>query len=91
MTNLPETSSRRSDIVHLILDERNRQDAMIREAVIDIDCTDPDLSDFHKLAVLAEEFGEVAKALLESPEDLKTELVQTAAVCFAWLEALAER
>ena len=38
--------------------------------------------------VLAEEFGEVARAVLENnPEELRRELVQVAAVCVAWLES----
>lgn len=47
-----------------------------------------------KLAVLAEEFGEVARALLERDADgLRAELVQVAAVAVAWLEYMpaAER
>ena len=40
------------------------------------------------LTILAEEFGEVAKALLESDDGLANELLQTAAVCVAWLESL---
>ncbi len=41
-----------------------------------------------KLAVLTEEVGEVAKALLEHDrEGLRDELVQVAAVAVAWLEA----
>ncbi|MCL6600641.1 hypothetical protein [Alicyclobacillus macrosporangiidus] len=50
----------------------------------------------HGLVVLAEEFGEVAKALYEYHQDptadryeeLKEELVQVAAVCVRWLEHL---
>lgn len=46
----------------------------------------PDLT---KFAVLGEEMGEVAKALLEEkPADLKAELVQAAAVAMAWLEQI---
>lgn len=42
-----------------------------------------------KLAVLAEEFGEVARAVLEEDyENLRDELIQTAAVCVKWLEAI---
>lgn len=43
-----------------------------------------------KLAVLTEEVGEVARALLEleSPERLRAELVQVAAVATAWAETL---
>lgn len=42
------------------------------------------------LAVLTEEVGEVARALLdcESPERLRAELVQVAAVAVAWAEAI---
>lgn len=48
------------------------------------------------LAILAEEFGEVAKEAVEGHfaqrdnSNLKVELVQTAAVCVAWLEAIAK-
>lgn len=39
-------------------------------------------------AILAEEAGEVAKAVLERDDSgLEFELVQVAAVCVAWLEA----
>jgi hypothetical protein len=43
-----------------------------------------------KLAVLSEEHGEVARALLEkSPRDhLKKELIQVAAVAVAWVEQI---
>lgn len=41
-----------------------------------------------KLAVLLEEVGEVANALLErDATNLRAELVQVAAVCLKWLEA----
>lgn len=52
----------------------------------------------HGLVVLAEEFGEVAKALyelkqewnVENYRELKDELVQVAAVCVRWLENIEE-
>ena len=54
------------------------------------DCSSPHVSDLAKLAVLTEETGEVARALLEQdPDQLRTELVQVAAVAVAWLEALS--
>lgn len=54
------------------------------------DCSSADVPDPIKFAVLAEETGEVARALLEqNPDQLKTELVQVAAVAVAWLEAIA--
>lgn len=53
------------------------------------------MNDFECLAVLGEEFGEVARAVCESmdgnSEDrahLRTELIQTAAVAIAWIERL---
>jgi NTP pyrophosphatase (non-canonical NTP hydrolase) len=48
-----------------------------------------DIGDLLKLAVLHEESGEVANALIEGDrEGLRKELVQVAAVCVAWLEAM---
>lgn len=38
------------------------------------------------LAILAEEFGEVAKDTLENCPNLREELVQVAAVAVAWVE-----
>ena len=52
------------------------------------DCSSPQVSAPVKVAVLAEECGEVARAALDGTVDLKDELVQVATVCFAWLEAL---
>jgi NTP pyrophosphatase (non-canonical NTP hydrolase) len=41
------------------------------------------------LAILAEEFGEVGKAIFEEkPDDLREELVHVAAVAVRWLEEL---
>jgi hypothetical protein len=52
------------------------------------DCSSPTLSPWVKLAVLTEEVGEIARALLDQDEDqLTTELIQTIAVCHAWLES----
>lgn len=42
-----------------------------------------------RLAVLHEEAGEVARAVMErDDEHLRAELVQVAAVCHAWLESM---
>jgi NTP pyrophosphatase (non-canonical NTP hydrolase) len=55
-------------------------------------CADPELDDGTRLAILVEEVGEVAHALNErrvgNVEDLRAELVQVAAVAFAWVEAI---
>lgn len=53
------------------------------------DCSSPRVADPVKVMVLAEEVGEVARAVLDLDRDLlRTELVQVAAVAIAWLEAL---
>lgn len=53
------------------------------------DCSSPHVPGPVKVAVLTEEMGEVARAMLdESRDDLRHELIQLAAVCVAWLEAL---
>jgi hypothetical protein len=45
------------------------------------------------LAILAEEFGEVAKDVVENQvaAGVREELIQTAAVCIAWVEAIDRR
>lgn len=53
------------------------------------DCSSKDVNPLVKLGVLTEECGEVARALLDgSPETLRTELIQVAAVAVAWLEGV---
>ncbi len=68
----------RSDIFMAISTERERQDRLH---------PDDDYQDSVFLAVLVEEVGEVAQAMLEDePKQLRTELVQVAAVCIRMLE-----
>lgn len=53
------------------------------------DCSGTGITGTTKMAVLAEEVGEVARAVLDrTPDRLRTELVQVAAVAVAWLESL---
>lgn len=53
------------------------------------DCSSPNVAAPVKVAVLAEELGEVARALLDNdPDGLRRELIQVAAVAVAWLEAV---
>ena len=53
------------------------------------DCSSDGVSAIVKAAVLSEECGEAARAVLEQDdEQLRRELVQVAAVAVAWLEAL---
>ncbi len=81
-----------------ITSERRRQEQIYGERSI----ASPELEQSQRLAVLAEEFGEVARKVLdlEDParpsvhfvqdlDDLKEELTQVAAVCVGWLEALS--
>jgi hypothetical protein len=55
--------------------------------------TEMDGGDDRRYVVLGEEFGEVARALLEGEGDahLRAELVQVAAVAVAWIEAIDAR
>jgi hypothetical protein len=54
------------------------------------DCSSSDVAEPVKVAVLLEEVGEVARAVLEGdPQNLRAELVQVAAVAVAWLEGLS--
>lgn len=53
------------------------------------DCSSADVPEPVKVAVLVEEVGEVAMAMLDLERaDLRRELVQVAAVAIAWVEAL---
>ena len=49
------------------------------------------LGDYAWHAVLTEETGECAKAILEHSLSLKAEIVQVAAVAIAWLECIQRR
>jgi NTP pyrophosphatase (non-canonical NTP hydrolase) len=67
-----------------LADERDRQDRKWG-GVPGIERRD----DHTYAAVLGEEFGEVCKSWLERDvENLRAELVQTAAVCIAWIAEL---
>lgn len=70
-----------------IKDERWRQECKVQTGKIPWDCADPSVDDDRKLAVLGEEFGEVARALIEG-DGLRDELIQAAAVALAWAESL---
>jgi hypothetical protein len=93
----PSKTRKALDDVHA---ERDRQDELVANG-LPTDCTDSSVPDSEKLAVLAEEFGEVARAVNDwgqTPQSkggaaaddahLREELIQTAAVAVAWAEAL---
>ena len=73
-------------VLWAITDERDRQDNIWGQQ---------DGDDKTWLPILAEEFGEVARAMLqqdgEASGNLREELVQVAAVCVAWVEAIDRR
>jgi NTP pyrophosphatase (non-canonical NTP hydrolase) len=79
-----------------IIAERERQGELKAAGRFKYTCADPELSSGEKLAVLAEEVGEVARALLEASgevsdvhgQKLRDELIQVAAVAMAWAEGL---
>lgn len=79
------------DIHSAILGERARQQSMyggVHSWGIG-DCSGHGVTDAVKAAVLAEECGEAARCALDRDKDgLRAELVQVAAVAWAWLEAL---
>lgn len=93
-----------------IYTERNRQESLKSSGKFLWTCADKDVSHQAKLAVLAEEFGETAREVvdydisvakynvgkLEFPahrklyflKRIREELIQVAAVCVAWCEAI---
>lgn len=83
------------EIYQDIADERARQEQLRAEGRFEQTCAG-EMPAPLKLAVLGEEFGEVARCVVEGEglandkhnRDLYKELIQTAAVCVAWCEAI---
>lgn len=72
-----------------VVAERTRQDGLWGQSGQDV--ASPNTPPHIKLAVLMEEVGEVAKAIIECPEDVEAldeELTQVAAVAMAWKTSL---
>lgn len=77
--------------------ERIRQEQLKVEGRSEFTCADQSMNPLAALAVLTEEIGEVAKAVLVTEklsqgtaddDNLRTELIQVAAVAVAWIEKL---
>lgn len=74
--------------------ERVRQDQLKAAGRFELTCADAELPASEKLAILVEEVGEVARAVLERADlvadkhgsSLRDELIQVAAVALAWAE-----
>lgn len=80
----------RAEAIVLIEEERERQAVLWSGPGYwgTGDCSSLDVPPIVKVAVLSEEIGEVARAVLDGSPALREELVQVAAVAMAWLEAL---
>jgi hypothetical protein len=76
--------------------ERERQEYLRESGKFAFTCADVGMSNSERFLVLAEEFGEVGHELNEAigpgreldSGKLRDELVQIAAVCVAWCEAI---
>ena len=74
----------RANVLEQVLAERERQDAKWGDQTRN--------SDSHWTVILTEEIGEVAREVYEkNEEDMYTEIIQCAAVCFAWAESYLKR
>ena len=73
-----------------VAEERERQEELFRLGHLRWTAAHPECPDEKRLSALVEEVGEVARALHdgESPERLREELIQVAAVAVAWVESL---
>ena len=74
--------------LELVAAERDRQEFLFYSDAIPMVASQPNCPDELRLAALIEEVGEVGRTFFADGGDLKTELVQVAAVAVAWLEAL---
>lgn len=84
------------DVLYDIHRERGRQEHLRETGKFRQTCAAVDMAPHAKLAVLAEEFGEVARHVTEyliepsrlDDAELREELIQVAAVAAAWAESL---
>lgn len=97
-------ASLQSKIAEEVFRERDRQTQLMDAGKFLWTCASTTESNARKLAVLAEEFGEVSREVMEQiiagdkkldtqkfEENLEKELIQVSAVCFAWIESIRER
>lgn len=88
---MPHVVGPRTLVLADVVNERERQE---RKFGPDRTCASPRMTNLECLAVLAEEFGEVSRAVCEREwggkglDELRAELIQVAAVAVAWVEGL---
>lgn len=89
----------REVIFNHIHNERNRQERLQKTGRFDFTCSDPEITNSQRGMVLGEEFGEACHEVNEGigkPSSgryvdlvkLRKELIETAAVTVAWIEAI---
>lgn len=83
-----------------VASERSRQEMLREEGRFQHTTASPHITNAEKLAILVEEVGEVAQQVLTQPgeelsndtqgalEELRSELIQVAAVAVAWVEGI---
>lgn len=89
--------------VNMILEEikaeRERQEVLKTAGRFQFTCADSGMTNAERYLVLAEEVGEVARAIMESSKlandvhgvDIRKELIQVAAVALAFVQGLGEK
>ena len=97
MTSHESPEDRTSHVLFAVRQERARQEQLCAEGRFSHTCASTALTPPQKLAILVEEVGEAARATIEFEglcsdkhgKNLRSELVQVAAVAVAWAESLA--
>lgn len=76
-------------ILQEIREERERQERLKAAGKFAYTAADKELTNHERLAILAEEFGEVARAICDGDRsNMREELIQVAAVALAWVQGL---
>jgi NTP pyrophosphatase (non-canonical NTP hydrolase) len=99
MTSEQDDSGHVCDVLDMVYEETRRQDRLKAEGRFAHHCGDDEMSHTQRLAVVIEEVGEVARAVLEEGKlandvhgvELHKELVQVAACCVKWAAGIDRR
>lgn len=79
------------DVLAEVAAERARQERLLRDGKLEYTAASVGCPDVLRVAALGEEYGEVCRALHDDTENLREELIHTAAVAVAWAEALPQQ